>query len=265
MTSHHTTQDSPVSDGPASDGRGRTVAALLWAGHLRLLLIFWAIVVVIFVALGVGQAAFGQLDRSLWEIAGLGAAKYFPFALAIMITPLNLSVYVAHGVTRREFFTGAALFAGLLGLVFAVAFTLGFAVEHLAYTAAGLPEGFTGPHLFTSGGQVHLVLVEAVLTFTAHIASGWLIGSGYYRFGGWLGTLFLVPALVPALGTDVLLGTGWFRAVGTAVGLGQLAMPAGIALSVLLIAAAVAANQPLTRSVAIRRGPTTGQTQWIFP
>jgi hypothetical protein len=85
------------------------------------------------------------------------------------------------------------------------------------------------------------------------MTSGLLIGSGSYRLGGWFGLPFLIPALLPALGADGLLFTGWEGAVLHALGIGHPPTPVTVAIVAALIAVGLAANLLLVRSVAIGR------------
>jgi ABC-2 type transport system ATP-binding protein len=127
----------------------------------------------------------------------------------------------------------------------------GLAVAAAAYVAAGLvvelalaaATGARGPrlvnsHLFDSASQVHLVVVEYVLAFLAYLVTGWLLGSVYYRFGGWRGTLLAPLALLPLAAVEALiatvdelaglLGAGPGAAVPLAAGLGLAAVTAGL-------------------------------------
>jgi hypothetical protein len=231
----------------------RIVARAMFTGQVRYLLFFWAIAIPIFVGIGVGMAMSGHLDQSTWETAELGGAKYFPFVVGIMITPTMLPLFVAHGVTRRSFSLGAAAFLALYSGVFALIVTAGYGIEYVFYSAYHLPIKLVAPHMFSSTAQLPLVLAEALLVLMAHMTSGLLIGSGFYRLGWWFGLLFLIPAILPALAADVLLFTGWEGAALHALGIGHPPNPVAVPIVVALIAAGMAANLPLVRSVAIGR------------
>lgn len=229
------------------------VARTMFTGQVRQLLYFWAIAIPIFVGIGVGIAMSGHLDQSTWEKAELGCAKYYPFVMGIMITPIMLPLFVAHGVTRRSFSLGAAAFLVLYSGVFALIVTAGYGIEYIFYSANHLPIKLVAPHMFSSTAQLPLVFVEASLVLMAHMTSGLLIGSGFYRLGWWFGLLFLIPALLPALAADALLFTGWEGAAVHALGVGHPPTPVAVPIVIALIAAGMAANLPLVRSVAIGR------------
>jgi hypothetical protein len=229
------------------------VARALFTGHLRFLWYFWAIAIPILVVAGVSMAISGHLDHSPWENAELGGAKYYPFVFGILNTPTMLPLFVAHGVTRRSFSLGAAAFLVLFSGAFALIITLGYGIEYALYPAHHLPIKLVAPHIFSSTTQLPLVFLESLLVLLAHMTSGLLIGSGFYRLGGWRGLPFIIPALLPALGADVLLFTGWEGAALHALGVGHPPTPVGVATAVALIAVGLAANVLLVRSVAIGR------------
>jgi hypothetical protein len=128
----------------------------------------------------------------------------------------------------------------------------GYLIERAVSAGPGMSQTLQRQHLFDTTVQIHLVLTEYALVFAAYWLSGWLIGIGYYRFGPWLGTLFIVPAMLPASGVEVLLGTGWSEATPSELRLGADNAPAAIALSVVLIAAGLAAVHAVTRTVPVK-------------
>jgi hypothetical protein len=186
----------------------RVGTTMVW-GLAPTLGIFLVIVVAIFIALGAGFATFGELTASGWTYAGAGAFKYFPLSMAIMITPVLLSVYVAQGVTRRQFAVGAVLFITAWSLLLALIMLVGYAVEAAAFGATGRPYVFDTPHLFDTWTDVHLVLGEHVTLIAVHMMTGWLIGTTYYVLGWFRATLLLPVTLLPVAAVEVLMPNGW--------------------------------------------------------
>ncbi|MFS8520193.1 MAG: hypothetical protein FWJ87_02110 [Micromonosporaceae bacterium] len=182
-------------------------------------------------------------DGSVWEVSawelGGTSIRWMLFVLGVTVTPLYLPTYVAHGVTRRRFTVAATLAGGGLAVSAAVYLAAGLVVERVLSAAIGAGEAqLINSHLFDSASQVHLVVVEYVLAFLAYLVTGWLLGSVYYRFGGWRGTLLAPLALLPLAAVEALiatvdelaglLGAGPGAAVPLAAGLGLAAVTAGL-------------------------------------
>jgi hypothetical protein len=215
--------------------------------------IFIAVVAAIFIVVGAATAMFGDVEASVWQTAGAGAFKYFPLAIAIMLTPVFLPIYVAQGVTRRQFAVGGALFIAAWAAILTMAVVAGYGVEAAVYRANGWPHEFDTPHLFESWTQVHLVVAEYVMLIAAHMVAGWVIGTSYYVLGWFRATLLLPVTAAPALVVEALLATSWAGA-----GLREFTTYTpplvGIAVSgaVVVIGAAWAVNYGLTRSLPIK-------------
>lgn len=214
---------------------------------------FLAIVVVIFIVVGAATATLGDVEASVWQTAGTGAFKYFPLAIAIMLTPVFLPIYVAQGVTRRQFAVGGALFIIAWAAILALATVAGYGVEAAVYRANGWPHEFDTPHLFESWTQVHLVVAEYVPLIAAHMVAGWVIGTSYYVLGWFRATLLLPVSAAPALAVEALLATSW---IGAAIEEFTTYRPPRTAVAVagalLVIGAAWAVNYGLTRSISIK-------------
>lgn len=229
------------------------VGLTLTSGFSATLGIFLAIVVAIFVVVGAATAIFGEVETSVWQTAGGGAFKYFPMAIAIMLTPVLLPVYVAQGVTRRQFAIGAALFVVAWTTALTLAMVAGFAVEAAVFAAYGWPHEFVTPHLFDSWTEVHLIVAEYFLLIGAHLVAGWIIGTSYYILGWFRATLLLPVSAAPALAVEGLLATSW---IGAGIAEFTTYSPPRLAVALptalLVIAAGWAANYALTRSVPIK-------------
>lgn len=230
----------------------RKVLRMLCRGVGRYLLYYFAAVYLVFGLVDLFVGVFGHIHYSIWEIAQVGTAKYVPFAFS-MVLGAQLTVYVAHGVTRRNFLRATITFVLLVGVASGVATTLGYTIEHAFYSLRHLPTVVRTPHIFTSTGQWPAILLESVVIMTAYVTSGWLIGAGYYRLGGRYGTAFLLPAVVPALGTELVLHSGWEGVALTAAGAASPSVAIGVAVGVVLIAAGLVAGHALLRDAPVGR------------
>lgn len=124
----------------------------------------------------------------------------------------------------------------------------------LVYGWAGLPQALNGPHRYESAGQPYLVFVECALLAMAHLIAGWLIGIGYYGYGGWRGTGLLVPGALVAVATEYVLGTGWVAGLLSTLDREppDLSLPTAVGLSVVIIAGGLSTGRALLSRVAIR-------------
>lgn len=140
------------------------------------------------------------------EVSGVAFSHHgllwFPFSVAIMVTTMYLPVHVTNGLTRRSF-TKAALASGLIiGVANAVFTMIALLVERMIYSRLGWFHGHNdgdGIDLFENGALAYGV--GLLLIFVGGMLSGLLVGTAYYRLGGWWGTIMLPLTLLPIVGT----------------------------------------------------------------
>jgi hypothetical protein len=220
-------------------------------GFAPVVAIFLVIIIPVFVSVGVASSITDG-EGSVWEIAAAGAFKWFPFALAVLVTPAVLPMYVTQGVTRHQFVVGAILTLGSFALIVAALVSLGYAAESAIQQAVDRPYDLRNPHLFESWTEVPLVVAEYALLLAALLACGWLIGTLYYRLH-WLWATLLIPAaMAPAAGAELLLQTSWTGSWTESMGWTRPPLTLALLMTTLLIAATVAVVYALTRGVPIK-------------
>ena len=229
---------------------GPVLGSLLRQYHVLL----WPIGIVAAVATALGAVVDSLADQAIgsaWEHA-TGPVRWVVFVFGLVVTPMVLPRYLAHGVTRHTFTWAAALAGGLLAVLTSALLATGFLVERAVYAALEAAQAVAGEHLFTDPVQVHLVLLEYSLLTSAYLVAGWLVGSVYYRFGGWRGTSALPLTVAPVIVVEALLGARWFDL--------EPAIPDLPAVAVLLATAtiglALMALRLLTRTVPVPLGRT---------
>lgn len=234
----------------------RLVAADLTSALRLNLILFAAIMVVIFAAAGIVTAIVGRVDgtswESIWEHSAYGT-RYFPLSLGIMLAPLYLPIAVASGMTRRSFAIGSAGVIAFIALAMGILEVAGYLVEHAVFAAQGAEQTFTTPHLFSSGLDVPVILVEVLVTVSANIVTGWLIGIAYYRWGWFWPTISLPLLLLPMAAVEAMMSVGWpgnlvIDTWGVQRGPAAVVVPA----SIVVIVAAWAFGAIVLRSTPIR-------------
>lgn len=189
----------------------------------------------------------GELRFSFWlALSTRGSAvAYWTLVVGILLVTVNLRQFVTNGVSRREFLQGAAQFMLGVAAGFTVVVLVGHGVESLVVGAAGrLGDAypvFSGGALLRETGHV---LPQGL----AWMTSGALIAAGFYRFGGGLGLLTLVPGILPAAVASGLLA---LNENGVAPDL--LPFPAALVLSLVTTALGAAVFWAIMRDVPIRR------------
>lgn len=202
---------------------------------------FLTAVVLVTVVGDVLLSRLGAVPYSLWMTVSANGIKYWLGVVAVMTVTMHLRPYVAAGLTRRAFLTGVAAFLLIAGLALSAIVVAGHAVEQ-----AIVQRGGSYPVL-TAAEFAHVPV-----TALAYAAGGAAISAGYYRFG-WLRGLFLmVPAALPMLLAEGLLGLG---PGGVPISRG---LPIGLALTVTVVAIvlAVAMGDRSLRDTCIRRTTT---------
>ncbi|MEV4638605.1 hypothetical protein AB0J80_14760 [Actinoplanes sp. NPDC049548] len=224
----------------------RTVLSTLLRMYRPILLGFGATLVV---GLGLVDLAFGLLTEpgfSLWMFVAGSAVKYWLGVIGVMLVTLHLRQFVAAGVTRRTVVAGGAAFGVLVSVGVAVLIPLGHGLEDKALGAVSADYPAWSPPVAV--GEFGHVLPVCLAFFV----SGAAVAAGFYRFGAGIGLALLVPAVLPGLLAEELLGNGGSGEVLTR----DLPYPGALAVSLGVTVLGALLCQREMRDVAIRRAKT---------
>ncbi|MGG4344048.1 Tat pathway signal protein [Paenibacillus lautus] len=216
---------------------------------------FLAIVLLIYFGVGIGNSIGvnvreGIAEKDFFSIA-YRSTKGFMLVIGIISAYGFLSYYVRHGITRKDFFNGAAVAAVYLSLAFPVVvglinWIIGMVTSHDAGNTSLLQE-FDNNWLLT-------LVSYGVQIFTYYLM-GWMIGSGFYRFGwipglGWIAVALVLIGFMDAL-WQFELASIWeqWLPVTTAF---SVTLPVSLAGSVAIILIALILIRLITRRVTIK-------------
>jgi hypothetical protein len=242
---------SPTSPSPRPAAR----VAFVLAGDLAMYALTWTGIVAGLYAFNmVINTTIGESrDSSLWDV-GVLVVRYALLAGGIVVARSYVPVFVVHGITRRDSYTGGVPVALGLAVLVALGATLVFWFESIGYEAAGWPHDMAGRdayRIYDALDQYGLVLVELLAVSVAHIVSGLLIGSAMERWGD-AGGLFIPVAVLPAAITEMVLGAGivgmWLVDL---TGIESPAPGVAVAISAVVVAAGVAGIRLLTRDAPV--------------
>ncbi|HEX5541905.1 MAG TPA: hypothetical protein VFX60_10150 [Micromonospora sp.] len=230
-----------------------TVWRRLVHGYTLMIGLCWAVTVLIVAIVSVSTALAGDVTESLWLNTGSTQPRYFLVAIGVMLVTLHLPVYVAHGVTRRLFMLAGAGFALAVSAAFAAATTIGFSLERAIFKWQGILDQLSHPYPVNTLGDGLRVTLSLALLGLVYLSAGGLIGSIYYRYGAWIGTLLIPAAALPVFIAEA--GTG-HRYLGEwlaqEIGLTGLSYQVGILVSLGSAAVVLAAMYSINRAVPLR-------------
>lgn len=156
------------------------IARLLFATHLPLLLVLWAIFAVIVVGVGIGLAIFNTVTFSVWDGA-TKVVRWFALGYGIYLIHHLLPTLIAHGQTRRTFMLQASLFTVVATIVLGALMTLGYVLETAVYRALDWQPALTAAQAFISVGRLPMTFFTCLAMFLVWTVSGALLGAGFYR------------------------------------------------------------------------------------
>ncbi|MFD0559708.1 hypothetical protein FB566_0360 [Stackebrandtia endophytica] len=231
----------------ANPGTVRNGLVHLLRGHGTTTVTFWGIVIGLALVAEPIVITAADDPNSVWQ-GFRWAPQYFMLFLGVMLVTTHLPVQVAHGLTRSAALRAGTIVAAVLSAGSAILLQLGFVVERAVYNSLGLVQFADGIDLVESPGRIIVSTVEFFGLYLAYFFGGWAIAAGYYRLGGWYGTLLIIPAAVPAAVAEYSHWNGGLLVGATGQAQAWLAVAAVIALVGLLWTYVRA----LTRTVPIR-------------
>lgn len=220
-----------------------TTAFVVSGGHLAWLGWVWAVTAAIFAVVIALVVRFGELDSSLWQDAGASWQRFVIFAAGVTTLPSFLAVFVGHGVTRAQLSasnTVSMVLVAAAGTVFVIA---GFIAEAVVFGGAGWDHVLDGGGPVASAAELAVLALRYAVLFCMWFSAGWLIGTGFYRYGFIGGVALVVPFAIPVLLCELVVGQAGASisigvlndlvstpaAVGLLVGVGLIAMNATVA------------------------------------
>lgn len=156
------------------------------------------------------------------------SSNIFMLVIGIIAILGFLPYYVSNGVTRKDYFKGAAIAAAGLAISIPIVASVIYALQifimkitnfplvqesSLAKQVAETDDGFAGdliqsiiftPFVELESNWILAIAVFALNIFTYYIV-GWLIGTGFYRFGVFIGLLCIALAFIVVYIQDLLL------------------------------------------------------------
>lgn len=236
----------------SDDARGPRwpTARILFVDHLIFLVIVWAVVMVLAGLVATGIAVFGTVTSSVLDQSG-SILRWLALGYGTHLTYTLLPTHIAHGRTRREFFTQSTVFIVGAAVVLAGLMTLGYFLEGLVYQATGWSHTVSEDRLFSSADQSHLVFLTYTVIFTVWTTVGAFVAAAFYRSGG-AGALSILPGLGLLFMAGVNVGMTGMPFLGSRPVLASQAPPLAVAMCVGSFAIAAALTWAVVRDIPLR-------------
>ncbi|GAA2777236.1 hypothetical protein [Crossiella cryophila] len=218
-------------------------------GIFAFVVLLWLAFAVVVGLVLTGIALWGTVTLSVWDNV-LQAALWFAFGFTAWLVHTYLPVYLANGITRREYTARVAGFVGVLAVLLAVLATAGYLLEGGVYAIAGWPQAVAPHRYFTAATEVPVVLLTQFLSFGVFSAVGALVGASFYRNAG-LGVLSLPVGLAVLVVGNLLAGT-WLGSGSGLVLFGPLPLAVSAPTGLALIALVLGGVWLLLRDIPVR-------------
>jgi hypothetical protein len=155
-------------------------------------LLLWVVALAFLIQAGV--AIFVDITTSGWEI-GLSITHWLLLGYGAWAAYRIVPLYVAHGLTRREFLRHLPGWVLVTAALAAVVTAGAYVVERGIYQLMDWPHEVAPSVLWSSPTQFHLVALEHLFLHSTWLIVGVFLGAAFYR-DGLLGTVCLAPAFV---------------------------------------------------------------------
>jgi hypothetical protein len=214
-------------------GTVRNVLSHLIRGYGYTMVAFWGIMIALLVVIESLVIVLADNPTSVWQ-GFRWAPQFFLLCIGIMMVTNHLPVQIAHGITRSVVLRAGSLIALAVSASSAIIIQLGFLAERAVYNSLGLVQFTDSIDLVESPGRIIVSTAEFTVLYLAYFIAGWAIAAGFYRLGGWYGTLLIAPAAVPALLADFFHWNGGILVGSTGLGQAWLSVAVVAVLTVLL-------------------------------
>ncbi len=216
----------------------------------------WLAAVLVWVGIVVLTLRYGELGDSIWVGAGMSWTRWIIGAAAVVLATQGLPMFVANGVTRRDAARGSLVALALLVVAWSAIVTAVALVEGVVFDAADVVRTLhqSERHVFDSMDQWGLVFVESLVAYAGFAVGGWFVGTAYYRFGPYLGTLLLPIGLLAGTAVELLV-SGSTLPEEVLDWRDDLRSGIGMALCLLVVAGVLAGARGLQRSMPLRSRP----------
>jgi hypothetical protein len=167
------------------------------------------------------------ITMSVWQWPALIWIRYPLIAVGVMTLTVSLPIFLANGLTRRQFHAGSVAFGLSLITWLAGMSIVGFGLERLVYLVGGFDTELVDQR------PLQLFIVYLVL-LGCYLVTGYLMGGAIGRWSSrtapWMITLFVLPMIAG----ELVLGTFW-----GGVENGQLRNPIPLTVGVPLMIAVI--------------------------
>jgi hypothetical protein len=157
-------------------------------------------------AVTAGVAIWGEIESSVWEKAG-GVVRFAAAFMVAWLVYTYLPIYVAHGVTRREFMQKLTVFTVAFSALLGALSMLGYLLEGLVYEVADWPHELTDEHSFDSTSELGTILVTHCLAFLVWATIGAIVGAAIYRHDDGWGLVALPVCIVLMIPAGFAIGS----------------------------------------------------------
>jgi len=165
-----------------------TVVQLGWA--------LWMIAIAIMVFIGMHYFTGNIVDGGFFSFIE-NPYKIFMLVVGILSVPSFLSFFVKLGVTRKHYYTGTIISSVALSTIFMIIAVMVGGIEQLIAPTDVVT--FLG----VNASWILIFIVFSLNIFIYYLA-GWLIGAGFYRYGGWGGLLYILGSIALIFMMDLL-------------------------------------------------------------
>lgn len=203
------------------------------------------------------------------------ASNIFMLVIGIIVAIGFLTHYVRNGVTRKNYFKGAAIASVGLAISIPIVASVIYALQNFIMKVTNLPivqkstlasqaldmdDDFIGdliqsiiftPFVELESNWMLALIVFALNIFTYYVV-GWLIGAGFYRFGVPIGLLCIGLAFIIIYTQDLLLSSALSLPVHAAFTSLELSLLLAIVGTLALVGITLWMVRQLTKRVTIK-------------